>query len=92
MIKITKDATTETISILDGVYKITHTILGSDISYSIFDDKDEMFPSNTTRTITIFNKYSFRPLATFNTNTLDPTSVSYSADMNTYYTNLKMLI
>lgn len=89
MIKITKDNTTKTISILDETYKITHTILGSDISYSIFDEKDVMFPTNTIRTITIFNKYTFRPLATFDTNSLDPTSVSYSSNMDTYYTSLR---
>ncbi len=86
MIKISKSS--NMITITDSVLNYSITTLGANCLVRV---KYELNPNDVNlrqKVCSIANKYNGKTLAIVTSDTLDPTSTSYSADMDVYSTNL----
>lgn len=96
MIKITSSGS-KTITVKDngtngtvGLSLYSFVCLGTDCEVKVFNGNVNQYDYNykVVRTINITNKFTGALIATVNPDTLDPSSTSYSSDMDTYANNL----
>ena len=90
MIKVVTSANS-TITVTDngtnGVGLVIIT-LGANCEVKVFDEINPNNSSLRQRTCIISNKFNGKPIASVSSTTLDPSSTSYSSNMDTYATNL----
>lgn len=89
MIKIEK-TTNDTITVTDTETNGVAIILGADCMVIVFDTVNIYAAEQIKeRTVGIYNKYNQHIIAIVSAKTLDTSSSNYSADMDTYATNLR---